>query len=257
MRTIAIYNIKGGVGKTAAAVNLAYLASAFNHQTILCDLDPQGSATYYFRVRPARKFGPKKLIRGGRKMTSKIRGTDYPNLDLLPATLSHRNLDITLYSAKRPKSQLQQSLETFASDYDYVFLDCPPNITLVSENIFRAADVVVVPVIPTVLSRLALNKLLEFFKDNRINDDQLVAFFSMVEPQKRMHKEMMVDMGSNEGFLKTVVPFLSDIERMGVHREPVVISKPRSLAARRYRELWQEVEHVIDGNSDRKPEETS
>jgi cellulose biosynthesis protein BcsQ len=242
LQIIALYSIKGGVGKTAASVNLAYLAALNGLRTILCDLDPQGSATYYFRIRPARRFGPKKLIKGGAKMARKIRGTDFENLDLLPSSMTHRNLDLVLGSVKRSKRRLRKSLHTLDDDYDVMFLDCAPSITLVSENIFRAAGLIVVPFVPTTLSLLAYDKLMKFFAAKSLNKDRIRAFFSMAEKRKRMHKDLMEQMDQrDQRFLSTVIPFLSDIERMGLDREPVVSSKPNSLAARRYLRLWNEI----------------
>ena len=245
MRVIALYSIKGGVGRTAACVNLAYLSGLDGARTILCDLDPQGSSTYYFRIRPARKFGPRKLIRGGAGMERKIRGTDYRNLDLLPASLSHRNLDLALDSVKHSKRRLHKTLHSLEHDYDHVFLDCAPSIGLVSENIFGAADHIVVPFVPTTLSLVSYEKLLKFFDDQGMDSSSVVAFFSMAEPRKRMHRDLMEQMGCPKGrFMSTVIPFLSDIERMGLDREPVVCSKPTSVAASRYHQLWQEINRL-------------
>ena len=85
MKVIASYNLKGGVGKTTAAVNLAYLSARQGRRTLLWDLDPQGAATYLFRVKPRVKGGSPKLVRGSRPMLEAIKATDFAQLDLLPA----------------------------------------------------------------------------------------------------------------------------------------------------------------------------
>lgn len=140
MSIFAVYNIKRGVGKTAASVNLAYLSSLQGGRTLLCDMDPQGSASYYFRIRPADTFSGKKLLKGGRHIEKNIRGTDYENLDMLPADFSYRNIDIALDDCKKSHHRLAKVLHPLEDDYERIFLDCPPNITLLSENIFHAAD---------------------------------------------------------------------------------------------------------------------
>lgn len=96
MKVIAAYNIKGGVGKTATAVNLAYQAAREGAATLVWDLDPQGAASYYFRIKPKIKGGGKRLVRGQRDLDDFILGTDFECLDLLPADFSYRNMDIFL-----------------------------------------------------------------------------------------------------------------------------------------------------------------
>ena len=95
MAVLALYSNKGGVGKTATTVNLAYLAAQAGYQTLACDLDPQSSTTYYFRVQPRLKRSVQGLTTAGKPIAKSIKGSDYPKLDLLPADFSHRNLDIT------------------------------------------------------------------------------------------------------------------------------------------------------------------
>ena len=84
MTTLALFSNKGGVGKTATAVNLAYLAALSGKSTLICDLDPQSSATFYFRVKPKLKRRARGFLRGGKQIDRSIKGTDYQNLDLLP-----------------------------------------------------------------------------------------------------------------------------------------------------------------------------
>jgi chromosome partitioning protein len=247
MRIIAVYNIKGGVGKTAAAVNLACLSAESGYRTILCDLDPQGSATFYFRVHPARKLSSRKLLKGGRRLFKVIRGTDYPNLDLLPSSMSLRKLDLALDALKHSTRGLRKSLSGLESAYEIVFLDCPPNITLLSENIFQAADHLLVPIVPTTLSRLAYERLEDFMDRKGLDKRRILPFFSMVDNRKRLHRDMMEQLRQdNHRLLRTSIPFRSDIERMGMDRAPVVGARPLSPASRRYRELWAELVTILD-----------
>ncbi|MFC1830631.1 ParA family protein, partial [Thermodesulfobacteriota bacterium] len=156
MKTIAVYSSKGGVGKTATTVNLAFTASRDGYRVLLCDMDSQGAASYYYRIKPKKKFNRSRLLNG--EFYDFIRGTDFPLLDLLPAHFSFRNLDIAINDERKEEKRqvLASLLVPLADQYDYVILDCPPNVTVLSENIITAADCVVVPVVPTTLSLLAL-----------------------------------------------------------------------------------------------------
>ncbi|MDX9835850.1 MAG: AAA family ATPase, partial [Desulfobulbus sp.] len=145
MSIFAVYNIKGGVGKTAAAVNLAYLSSCQGRRTLLCDMDPQGLASYYFRIRPGNKFSGKKLLKGGHHIEKNIKATDFAGLDMLPADFSYRNIDLALDDCKESHQRLAKVLRPLQKEYEHIFLDCPPNITLLSENIFQVADYILVP----------------------------------------------------------------------------------------------------------------
>src|SRR6202012_5398114 len=156
---LATYNIKGGVGKTSAAVNLAYLAARGGATTLLGDLDPQGASTYLLRVKPKVKGGGEKLVRGKSDAAARIKGTDYDRLDLLPADFSYRHMDLHLDATKRPTRRLARVLSPLEPEYDYVFLDCPPSISLVSESVFEAADALVIPLLPATLSARTLDHI--------------------------------------------------------------------------------------------------
>ena len=159
MRVFATYNIKGGVGKTSTAVNLSYLAARAGARTLLWDLDPQAAATYMFRVKPRVKGGGRALVRGSRPLDDAIKATDFDNLDLLPADLSYRYLDLWLDSQRRPTKRLRLLLETMQDEYDLVVMDCAPSVSLISENIVRAADLVLAPVQPSPLAMRTLDQL--------------------------------------------------------------------------------------------------
>jgi chromosome partitioning protein len=246
MTIFSLYNIKGGVGKTAAAVNLSYLSAQEDKRVLLCDLDPQGSASYYFRIKPEIKSGLKPLLKGKKKADKNIKATDYTNLDLLPSDFSFRMMDIFLDNLKKSKSRLKDILKTFKNDYDYIFIDCPPNITLVSENIFHASDILLIPVIPTTLSARTFEKLLSFLEQEKLKKLKVVSFFSMVEKRKNLHRESMDLLIKNyPHFLKTIIPYSAAVEKMGVYRAPLGCFNQKSVPAQQYLALWNELKQMI------------
>ena len=242
MKVLATYNIKGGVGKTSTAVNLAYLSAREGARTLLWDLDPQAAATFLFRIRPRVKGGGHALVTRKRPIEEALKATDFENLDLLPADFSYRNMDLDLDDTKKRTRRLGQLLETLTGEYDVVFLDCPPSISLVSENVLHAADLLLVPLIPTTLSLRTFAQLTRFVADSPGHRPEVVAFFSMADRRKRLHREVIEAIPRDRTRVaSTVIPALSIIEQMAERRAPVPAFAPASRAAQCYEELWAEV----------------
>ncbi|MEI6692897.1 MAG: ParA family protein [Chlorobium sp.] len=241
MKTIALYSIKGGVGKTATAVNLSYLSALLAPPTLICDLDPQGASSYYFRIAASKKFNSDKFLKGNKKIHSNIKATDFENLDLLPSDFSYRNLDIELSEEKKPKKKLKKNLEELSDDYRFVFFDCPPNLTLLSESVFAASDIILVPMIPTTLSIRTYVQLTDFFDANDLDSSKIRAFFTMVEKRKKMHRDIIQEFRNAPGFLRQTIPYNSEVEKMGLYRAPLNAVLPNSPAAKAYRNLWKEL----------------
>lgn len=242
MQTIASYNLKGGVGKTAAAVNLAFLAARDGLRTLLWDLDPQGAASYYLRVRAEVAGGGAGLIAHRKAFPQAIRGTDYELLDVLPADFSYRNLDLDLTGRKHPRERLRRLLDTLAEDYDLVLLDCAPSISLVSESIFHAADALLVPVIPTHLSLRAYEQVAAFVAQDADVAIDLMPFFSMVDRRRQLHRELVTEFArAHPEVLRSFIPYASEVERMGTHRAPLGAWAPACGPAQAYAALWAAV----------------
>ncbi len=242
---IATYNVKGGVGKTSAAVNLARLAAESGARTLIWDLDPQGASTFLFRVKPKVKGGGKKLVRGRSDVDALLKGTDHEGLDLLPADFSYRHMDLALDATEEPTSRLKAVLAPLEDEYDYTFLDCPPSVSLVSESVFEAADVLLVPIIPATLSSRTFEQIEQLLTQQE--GPRVMAFFSMVDRRKHLHREVIAQLRDEQpgALLKTMIPMAADVERMGSNRRPIADFAPRSPAAKAYAALWEEIQAKI------------
>ena len=246
MKVFACYNIKGGVGKTATTVNLAYLASQEGARTLIWDLDPQGAASFYLRIKPKIKGGTKALVKQKKEMDEFIKGSDYENLDLLPADFSYRNMDLILEDSKKPLRRLRKILKPLADEYDLLFLDCPPSISLVSENVFNAAHALLIPTIPTVLSLRTLQQIEDFFAKEHLNLNRLMPFFSMVDMRKSLHKDIVENPPQGQvPFLQNYIPYASEVEQKRLHRAAVSAYAGKSRSAAAYEQLWQEIKSRV------------
>lgn len=241
MKVLATYSIKGGVGKTTTAVNLAHEAAATGSRVLLWDLDPQGAATFFVRVKPSVKGGAERLVRDAGSLTANIHATDDPAVHIVPADFSLRHLDLELDDTKRPTRRLAALLEPVADHYDIALIDCAPGITLTSESVFDAADALIVPTIPTTLSERTLDQLTRFLA-GQTHAPMVLPFASMVDRRKRLQRDLVAHLSSDiPGFLPTAIPNASVIEQMGVERAPVAAFAPTSAAASAFRQLWVDI----------------
>ncbi len=245
MIVIALYNLKGGVGKTASCVNLAYLAAADGYKTLLWDIDPQGSSSFYYKAKPKTHPGIKKLITKEGGLEDAILSTDFEMLDVIPADNSTRSFDVMLEEMKGSKNKLKHVLKPLDQEFDFIFIDCPPGFSALSENIFNAADIVLMPVIPTTLSIRTYNMVKDYFKEKDLDIKKMMCFFTMTDLRKTMHNEIMEELYKDKRFFQNYVPYLSDVEKMGIHKAPIMEFANSSYAAKCYRELWTEIKEGV------------
>ena len=245
MITVALYNLKGGVGKTASCVNFAYLAAKDGFKTLLWDIDPQGSTTFYYKVKPKDAQGIKKLISKDADLDNAILATEYDNLEIIAADNSIKSFDIMVEEMRGQKNRLKGILKQLENEYDFVFIDCPPGFSALSENIFNAADIVLMPVIPTTLSIRTYNMVKDYFKEKDLEGSKLMCFFSMTDLRKNMHHVIMEELYEDKKFFQNYIPYLSDVEKMGIHRQPIEEYARSSYAARCYHELWTEIKEGV------------
>jgi cellulose biosynthesis protein BcsQ len=198
-------------------------------------------------VRPKVKGGARKLVRGRTEVADLLRGTDVEGLDLLPSDFSYRHMDLALDEAGKPIRRLRKVLAPVAAHYDLAMLDCPPSISLVSESVFDAADALLVPLIPSTLTLRTFEQLDQFVAAQVDRRPKIVAFFSMVDGRKRLHREVVETIpDSRHDVAHSAIPAATEVELMGVARAPVVVQAPRSRASRAYTALWDEVRERLD-----------
>ncbi|MBF0455690.1 MAG: ParA family protein [Magnetococcales bacterium] len=243
MKIYSVYNIKGGVGKTTTSVNLAYLSASAGARSMIWDLDPQGGTSYYLCVKPKVKGGAKGLIRKKPAFDDLLKMTGYPNLDLLPADISYRNMDQFLEREDKPTHGLHRILRPLRHQYDNIFLDCPPGLTTITENVFRVTDVLLVPLIPTPLSLRAYNRLVQFLVKRRTKKLQVIPFFNMVNTTKPIHRIVTKNVHAKHPiFLRNTIPESTIIEAMGIKRSPIFTYARESDEADSFRGLWKEIQ---------------
>jgi chromosome partitioning protein len=241
MKTVALFSIKGGVGKTTSAVSLAAAAARAGRRTLLVDLDAQGAATYILRVDPEERGKGKRFWSGDLDLRTLVRGSDLPGLDLVPAQEHLYRADLALDEVGKARSRLRRLLEPLTAEYDVVVLDCPPGWDLLAETAMRASDLLLVPTVPTPLSKRMLATLDGFLADWSGKAPAIAPFLTLVNGRSKDHLAAVTDLRASDArFMQAQVPACSDLERLGDQRQPVQCYAPRGAGALAYGQLWLE-----------------
>ena len=251
-RIIAVTNQKGGVGKTTTAVNLCAALAELGQKTLLVDMDPQGNAATGAGIDPrAVETSMYQVLLGSAAMSDCIRPTDIENFDVAPARLEMSGAEIELVSAFSRELRLKQALAPIADDYDYIFIDCPPSLGLLTVNALSAASEILVPVQCEYYALEGLGQLLhnvEMVRDG-LNAALVISAIVMVmyDARTRLAAEVVSDVRRHFGdrVCRVVIPRtvrLSEAPSMG---QPVTEYAPSSRGAIAYRELAREIHQPV------------
>lgn len=243
MKIIAIYNLKGGVGKSSMAVNLAAeSAQASSRRTLLWDLDSQGASTFLLSDAPAKPGTGRGLFDKTIRPDSAIQPSRADGVDLIAADISLRGIDryLASFAGKRRLAKLLGRLE---DRYDRLILDCPPGLTDLSEQVLRAAHVVIVPVVPSALSQRAFADMVAHVRESFGKKEHvaMLPVHSMVDRRRSAHITALAD---EPGW--PVIPYASAVEQMSVRRQPLRQFAGRSAAQLAYQTLWRGIEKKLE-----------
>lgn len=233
--------MKGGVGKTTSAINLAYLSAKEGFRTLLWELDLQGAASFYLGVNPTVKDESEKLLTKELGLLDAALPTAYDELFVIPADLSAMRAEVFLSGLRQSKKKLSGLLSSVKKAFDVIIMDCPPGTSLMHDNIFHAADWILMPNIPSVLSIRSYNTMIDYFEKNGIDTGRAKCFFTMVDQRKSLHEDTLKNYSNDKAFFDSFIPYLSDVEKMGIYQAPVEAFAPHSAAAEAYRKLWNEI----------------
>ena len=240
MASIAVYSVKGGVGKTTLAVNLAWCSATISRRkTLLWDLDAANGSGFLLGIDPKKKRSADSAFAEGADLLKLVQPTAYANLDLLPADESIRSLDRQLDRLGK-KKRLAKLVEGLAKHYDRIVFDCPPVLNEVSAQVMRAADLVIVPLPPSPLSARAFEVVVEEVRGQGKGHPPILPVLSMLDLRRSLHKEARE---ANPAW--PVIPLASAVEQCAVERKPVGAFAPRSPAARAIAQLWTAIERKL------------
>jgi len=226
VKVVAAYNVKGGVGKTTISVNLAYAASR-KYRVLLWDLDEQGGSSLILGARRAPR-------RNGRtsQLSDHIERTIWDGVSIVPADRMENLID----RHDLPK-RLRALLDKVGNSYDWIILDCPPARGPIADQIFEAADLIVVPVIPAALSIAAFEDLEQKIAARKGAKPPLLPVFSQVDLRRSGHRRAVE---AEPDWI--VIPYAVAMEQMVERKLPIALSAPRSSVAAPLAKLWKAVE---------------
>ncbi|MEY2403963.1 MAG: chromosome partitioning protein, partial [Acidimicrobiaceae bacterium] len=247
-RVMAITNQKGGVGKTTTAVNLGAAVADLGYRVLVVDLDPQGNATTGLGLNTRDlQSSMYDVILHDASIDDCIEATSVRNLFVAPASLDLAGAEIELVPAFSRELKLRKALEEVASDYDYVFIDCPPSLGLLTVNSLAAATEVIVPIQCEYYALEGLGQLLRNVNLVQKNLNQALEVSAIVcvmyDARTKLSDQVVQEVRAHFGekVCRTVVPRTVRLSEAPSYGQPITAFDPSSRGAIAYRELAKEI----------------
>ncbi len=247
-RTIAIANQKGGVGKTTTAVNLSAALADLGYRVLVVDLDPQGNATTGLGVNARNlQFSIYDVLMRETPMEDCLEATAIQNLFVAPTTIDLAGAEIELVPAFSRELKLRRAIARVSDDFDFIFIDCPPSLGLLTINALAAATEVIVPIQCEYFALEGLGQLLRNVNLVQANlNPQLeisAIILTMYDARTKLADQVMKEIRSHFGdrVCRNIVPRSVRLSEAPSFGQPITVFDPTSRGAISYRELAKEV----------------
>ena len=247
-KIISFANQKGGVGKTTSAVNVAASLGILGFKTLLIDLDPQGNATSGVGVpKKSLKGTIKEVLTGEMNIKDVVLTTEYENTSIIPTNVSLSGAEFDLYNDEGSEYNLKDALKELTNDYDYILIDCPPSLNMLTINAMTTADSVLVPIQCEYYALEGLSQLIHTIDlvQQRLNPNLKIdgVVFTMYDVRTNLSVQVVENVRSNldAKIYDTLIPRNIRLAEAPSHGVPINMYDTRSAGTESYRALAKEV----------------